>query len=296
MKLTEYIRQSSVGVKLIVLLILILCGVFVIAIPMLFVQGEYALLIGMYLQNIGMFILPAWFAAMLFWGDASRGLHLNKVPRLVELLCIVLLYFVATPMFNRLVEWNESISLPAAFSGIEAWMRQQEEAAAVVTEQLMQIKSLPHFLAIIVGIGVLTGMGEEMVFRGILQQVVQGKSRRAHWAVWISAFLFSAIHLQFYGFFPRLLLGAFFGYLLVWSRNLWLPIFGHMFNNSMVACISYFTGNASDNAMEALGTAQSSTGWLAWVSLVATALLLYLFYKKVFLASRGIKETSSGGR
>ena len=164
MKITEYIRHSSVGVKLIVLLLLILCGVFVIAIPMLFVRGEYALLIGMYLQNIGMFILPALFAAMLFWGDASQGLHLNKAPRLVELLCIVVLYFVATPMFNRLVEWNESISLPAAFSGIEAWMRQQEEAAAAVTEQMLQIKSFAHFLAVVLGIGLLTGMGEEMVF------------------------------------------------------------------------------------------------------------------------------------
>lgn len=296
MKITEYIRHSSVGVKLIVLLLLILCGVFVIAIPMLFVRGEYALLIGMYLQNIGMFILPALVAAMLFWGDASRGLHLNKAPRLVELLCIVALYFVATPMFNRLVEWNESISLPAAFSGIEAWMRQQEEAAAAVTEQMLQIKSFAHFLAVVLGIGLLTGMGEEMVFRGVLQQVVQGESRRAHWAIWTCAFLFSAIHLQFYGFFPRLLLGAFFGYLLVWSRNLWLPIFGHFLNNSMVVCIAYVTGNASDNTLEALGTAQSSTGWLAWVSLVATALLLYLFYKKVFAANREVKGISSDGR
>ncbi len=296
MKLTEYMRGSSTGVKLIVLLVLILCGIFVIAIPMLFIRGEYAPLTGMYLQNIGMFILPAWFAAMLFWGNAGKGLHLNKAPRLIEILCIVVLYFVATPMFNRLVEWNESISLPAAFSSIEAWMRQQEEVAAAVTEQMLQIKSFPHFLAVILGIGVLTGMGEEMIFRGVLQQTVQGESRRAHFAVWSCAFLFSAIHLQFYGFFPRLLLGAFFGYLLVWSHNLWLPIFGHLFNNSMVVCIAYFTGNASDNELEALGTAQSSTTWLAWVSLAVTVLLLYLFYKKVFSTPREIKGISSDGK
>ena len=296
MKLTEYMRGSSTGVKLIVLLVLILCGIFVIDIPMLFIRGEYAPLTGMYLQNIGMFILPAWFAAMLFWGNAGKGLHLNKAPRLIEILCIVVLYFVATPMFNRLVEWNESISLPAAFSSIEAWMRQQEEVAAAVTEQMLQIKSFPHFLAVILGIGVLTGMGEEMIFRGVLQQTVQGESRRAHFAVWSCAFLFSAIHLQFYGFFPRLLLGAFFGYLLVWSHNLWVPIFGHLFNNSMVVCIAYFTGNASDNELEALGTAQSSTTWLAWVSIAVTVLLLYLFYKKVFSTPREIKGISSDGK
>ncbi len=296
MKLTEYMRSSSMGIKLIVLLLLILCGAFVAAIPLLFVRGTHALLIGMYLQNICMFILPAWFAALLFWGDAGRGLHLDKAPRLVELLCIVVLYFVATPMFNRLVEWNESISLPASFSHIEAWMRQQEEAAAAVTEQILQIKSFTYFVAVVLGIGVLTGMGEEMIFRGVLQQVVQGKSHRTHLAVWSCAFLFSAIHLQFYGFFPRFLLGALFGYLLVWSRNLWLPIFAHLFNNSMVVCIAYFTGNASDNELEALGTAHSSTSWLAWVSLVATTLLLYLFYKKVFSTTRQVKGISSGER
>ena len=155
MKITEYIRHSSVGVKLIVLLILILCGVFVIAIPMLFVQGEYALLTGMYLQNIGMFILPAWFAAMLFWGNAGRGLRLNKAPRLIDLLCIVILYFVATPMFNRLVEWNESINLPEAFASIEAWMRQQEEAAAagIAAQVVLPVGACVLFAAAVLLLG-----------------------------------------------------------------------------------------------------------------------------------------------
>ena len=148
MTIADYLRHSSVGVKLIVLLLLILCGVFVIAIPMLFVQGEYALLTGMYLQNIGMFILPAWFAAMLFWGNAGRGLHLNKAPRLIELLCIVILYFVATPMFNRLVEWNESINFPEAFASLEDWVRQEEEAAATVTEASMPIHPPPPLLVV----------------------------------------------------------------------------------------------------------------------------------------------------
>ena len=124
-----------------------------------------------------------------------------------------------------------------------------------------------------------------MIFRGVLQRIVQDKNHRAYVAVWICAFLFSAIHLQFYGFIPRLLLGAFFGYLLVWSKNLWLPIFAHLFNNSTVACISYFTNDKSpDNLIETVGTSGSPTSWLAGASLIGTVILLYVLYKKVFVS------------
>ena len=51
--------------------------------------------------------------------------------------------------------------------------------------------------------------------------------------IWTAAILFSAFHLQFYGFFPRMLLGAYFGYLLYWSHSIWLPIFAHFINNAI---------------------------------------------------------------
>ena len=285
MRISGYCHNSSTGIKLIILLLLILWGALIVAIPMFFVKGSNALLIAMYLQNIGMFILPAWIAATLFWGNAGKSLYLNKAPRIIELLGIIALFIVATPALNRIVEWNEAMHLPEALYNIEQWMRQQDNAATKITEQILQVNSFSHFLAVIFGIGILTGIGEEMIFRGVLQRIVQDKNHRAHVAVWICAFLFSAIHLQFYGFIPRLLLGAFFGYLLVWSKNLWLPIFAHLFNNSTVACISYFTNDKSpDNLIETVGTSGSPTSWLAGASLIGTVILLYVLYKKVFFS------------
>ena len=153
MRISGYCHNSSTGIKLIILLLLILWGALIVAIPMFFVKGSNALLIAMYLQNIGMFILPAWIAATLFWGNAGKSLYLNKAPRIIELLGIIALFIVATPALNRIVEWNEAMHLPEALYNIEQWMRQQENAATKITEQILQVNSFSHFLAVIFGIG-----------------------------------------------------------------------------------------------------------------------------------------------
>lgn len=100
---------------------------------------------------------------------------MNKAPRIIELLGIIALFIVATPALNRIVEWNEAMHLPEALHNIEQWMRQQENAATKITEQILQVNSFSHFLAVIFGIGILTGIGEEMIFRGVLQRIVQDK-------------------------------------------------------------------------------------------------------------------------
>ncbi len=283
MKLSGFCKDSSMGAKLTILVLLIIWGALAAIIPMFFIQGDDALLTSVYLQNIVMFIIPAWVTAFLIWGKPGKSLRLNRVPRLMDLICVAVLLLVAMPMLNRLVEWNEAMHLPEALKSVEQWMRQQEEAATAVTNSLLQVDSLSSFLLVILGVGVLTGMGEEFVFRGALQQIFQGRSRRTHIAIWLSAFLFSAIHLQFFGFFPRLLLGALFGYLLVWCENLWIPIFAHALNNSIVVCSAYWGDTFYPlHKIETIGTLQSGTEWIAWGSAVATLLLLWTFKRCIF--------------
>ncbi len=271
------------GAKLTILVLLIIWGALAAMIPMFFIQGDDALLTSLFLQNIIMFIIPTWVTALLIWGKPIRSLRLNKIPRLMDLFCVAILLLVAMPMLNRLVEWNEAMHLPEVLSGIEQWMRKQEQTATALTDSLLQVDNLSGFLILILGIGVLTGMGEEFVFRGALQQIFQGRNQRIHVAIWLSAFLFSAIHLQFFGFFPRLLLGVLFGYLLAWCNNLWIPIFAHALNNSIVVCSSYWGEKFHLlQKIGTIGTLQSGKEWMAWVSAGATLLLLWTFKRCVF--------------
>ena len=123
-------------------------------------------------------------------------------------------------------------------AGIEQWLRAQEDMALQATEVLMNINSVGQLIVVILTIGLLTGIGEELIFRGSIQRLMIEKRINIHVAIWVTAFIFSALHMQFYGFVPRMLLGAFFGYLVVCSGSLWLPILAHALNNT-IATITY---------------------------------------------------------
>jgi membrane protease YdiL (CAAX protease family) len=91
-------------------------------------------------------------------------------------------------------------------------------------------------------IAVLPALGEEFIFRGVFQKIFCRLFGSGHIAIWITAFIFSFVHLQFFGFLPRFILGLLFGYLFYWSRTLWLPVIAHFVNNAVPTFIAYFQG------------------------------------------------------
>ena len=136
-------------------------------------------------------------------------------------------------------EWNNGIELPEFMSNAEVWMHQLEDRSREMTEYLTFFDTPGHFIAVFIIMGILPAIGEELAFRGYLQGELYAATGNIHTAIWTSAILFSAIHLQFLGFFPRMLLGAIFGYLYVWSGNLWYPIIGHFIQNGLQVILIY---------------------------------------------------------
>ena len=172
------------------------------------------------------------------------------------------LYAETLPTLKAAYRWGE-------IYGFEG----SREAGKALSQQILQFGSVGDMLAMLLIVGVLTGIGEEFVFRGIVQRLLLEKLRNSHAAVWIAAFLFSAIHFQFYGFVPRMLLGAFFGYLLVWSGNIWLPVAAHALNNSFAVLDAYFSENMAASE-EIRNWATAGGVWIWLVSLPILAVLL----------------------
>jgi len=148
----------------------------------------------------------------------------------------------AVPLVNFLVNWNQGIQFPSFLEGVEKWMRTAEDNAQRVTELMLQGESWSDLLWQLLVVAVMAGFGEELLFRGTLQSIVSSKGR-IHSAIWITAFIFSLIHMQFYGFIPRLLLGAWFGYLLLWSGSIWVPVAAHFANNAISIAFHYAEKN-----------------------------------------------------
>lgn len=229
------------------------------------------------INQIGFFILPPLLWARLSESNPAQFLGFNK-PRRVHILFTVLIMAAAGPAIGFLIEWNEGLSLPQWLSGLDNWMRSAEEAASQLTEKFLMVSSPWGLVVNIIMIGLLPAIGEELLFRSALIGIFRKIFKGIHLPVIISAVLFSALHLQFFGFFPRLLLGLAFGYLFVWSGSFWIPAMAHFINNTMVVVASYLYANGftTINA-ENLGKSDSSV-WIMTSAIVCLT-LLFMVYK-----------------
>lgn len=151
-------------------------------------------------------------------------------PILVTL-CLVLAFMVVDTWF---IQWNMAIKLPAWLRVFEVWAQEKEAALQKITVLLTTFRSLTELGIGILVIGLIPAVGEELLFRGLVQNLCHKLTHNIHLAIGISAFVFSAIHLQFYGFVPRFLLGALFGYMYWWTKDLLFPMVAHLFNNTLM--------------------------------------------------------------
>jgi len=233
-----------------------------------------------YLQivnQIGMFVFPPLIFAWIISDKPLSYLSLTSKPKLFTLLTVGIIMFLAVPLIDYFSEINSLMKLPHFMAGIENWMKESEKNAAQLTDSFLNVKSVGGLAVNMLMIAILPAIGEELVFRGILLRLLKSWMRNNHWAVIISAIIFSAFHLQFYGFLPRLMLGIFFGYLLVWTGSLWVTIFVHFINNGTTVIVSYLVQNGLTQInVEKIGSASSLPIVLG--SLIATSLLIWSIY------------------
>ena len=208
-----------------------------------------------------------------------KQMLLNKGLSLKHGLIALFFAVAALPMISLLTEWNKGMELPSFLASMEEMMRQMEEAAKEVTDQFLNTSSVGMMFVNLFVIALLPAVGEEMMFRGWLQRVL-GKSVNYHTAIWVSAFVFSAIHFQFYGFIPRMLVGAALGYLYCYTGSLWAPIIAHFTNNAaaVISAFLVYNGYISINP-DLIGTGDT---WYLSVASVAVCLTLFSKLKRCF--------------
>jgi membrane protease YdiL (CAAX protease family) len=231
-------------------------------------------------QSIGLFIVPPIILAWLFHGRIVEYLYLKRNTTSTSIFLVAVLVFISLPSINFIGEWNTRMEFPEFLAGLERWMKNAEENAAELTEAFLNVETTGGLLFNLFMIAFLPAIGEELLFRGVIQRIFTNWTRNHHWGIWISAILFSALHIQFYGFVPRMLLGVLFGYLLVWSGSMWLPILAHFFNNGFAVVAMYLVDkNVLNPAVEEIG-ATTGSRYAAILSLALVFLLMFLIKKE----------------
>lgn len=217
-------------------------------------RSVQALKIVQVFNTLGTFLFPALFNRRFKQTEplftlTQKGFNFISFVLVAAVMCLLL------PFVGMMAAWNESITLPHFLSEIESLLRKTEVHAQAVTNAFLDMHSFSELAINILVIAALAAFCEEFFFRGALQSLFLKTFRNPHSAIWCTAAVFSAFHLQFFGFFPRLFLGALLGYFTFWSGNIWYSIFGHFVNNAVTVLVYYLIlRGAIHPSWENLGT------------------------------------------
>jgi uncharacterized protein len=200
-----------------------------IFLPLMVTQGITSL--------FGLILFPIAWLSLVEKKSFARFFTSERDPKIYFLLPVLGVCFLLA--ISPIVEWNMNFEFPDLLKDFGEWAREREDALTGITKTLTDFKSVDQFLLALLVIAILPGIGEELVFRGLIQNELFRSSKNIHAAIWVSAILFSAIHMQFFGFIPRMLLGALFGYMYYWSGNLVIPMIAHFVHNGFTLTLIY---------------------------------------------------------
>jgi hypothetical protein len=272
-------EQSGVFTKIFILLAITLFFTLIISPIIALISFSNPLDVGLLklsqlILSISVIVLPPIVLAYLISSTPFNFLYLYKrTANWGDIIFVILFMIIIIPFINLLGDINHRLVLPKVFSGLEMWMKTSEDQATIITQKFLNVRNIPGLFFNIILIAIIPAIGEELYFRGAIQRVIQ-QWKGIKVSIWITAIIFSTIHFQFYGFLPRMLMGAFFGYLLFWSKNLWLPIIAHFTNNVIAVIFYYFKFNGVKLPdIDSIGT-----GNTIWIGLVSGAIGVFGFF------------------
>jgi len=231
------------------------------------------------LGSLGTFIVPAFLFSFLFEGHLSSYYRFRNPTAALPMLLVILMMVSVIPFINYLAELNLKVEFP--IRALDQLLRSLENAAEEMMVAFTSAEGIGGLLINLLMIGVIAALGEELIFRGLLQKLLNQMFKNAHLAIFVTAVFFSAFHFQFFSFLPRFVLGLILGYLMFYGKSIWYPILAHFVNNVMGVIYYYFYSRGSTGDMlEEIGTS-TLIPVAAIVSLVFFLFCALLWYYQV---------------
>ncbi|SEN22069.1 hypothetical protein SAMN05660816_00475 [Niastella yeongjuensis] len=230
------------------------------------------------ISSILLFIVPPiFFARFTFTGNYACFLGLRKAGNANMYILAILGMLMAMPFVLWLGQLNELIPLPEYLTKMEGETTKQVTA-------ILKVRSVWDIVVNVFIIALLPAVGEELFFRGALQRVVIHLTRNPWVGIILTAVLFSALHLQFSGFLPRMFLGIVLGAFYWFSGSIYTSMIAHFANNAVqVIAASYAPEYINKNPQTPVLAAVAS-GIVVWA-------ILWYFQKQSTVTYSKVYET-----
>jgi membrane protease YdiL (CAAX protease family) len=234
-----------------------------------------------FLSACGLFLFPPVALCYLRNIPFSKGLHIKQKPQFSFFILAMVLMWVQLPLINLLSTFNNTLVFPEILKPLGEWMRIQEDQAAKLTEAFLFMPNPSDLVISLIIMALIPALGEEFLFRSTLQPLFTKWTNKPVLAIWITAFVFSFIHFQFFGFLPRFFIGAFLGYLFYWSGSVWYSVAAHFANNGLAVLVYYLNQHHMINfTTDELGSGSYSQIQVG-ISLCLIGFGLFLFKNKL---------------
>ncbi len=168
------------------------------------------------------FLVPALVFAYIYWKPLKNSLYLHRLPTLSGFAWAALAVVAAMPLVIVMHYFNTLI--PADI---------QQQAGRELQMAMLRMDSPTDLFFTFLLVGIMAGVGEELLFRGVLQRIFALRFANIHLAVLFSGILFSLVHFELQAFVPRLFLSMVFGYVFYWSGSLYTSIALHLLYNGL---------------------------------------------------------------
>lgn len=279
--------KNVVGILQSLLLLggMMIVGLFLASLLMSLISGEElsrsAVLWGSVAQNLLAFILPAVLLPYFIGQKPENWLEIRPHGGWKVYVGLVFMIAASLPAMHYIIDLNEAIHFPASWAGFEQTLREMEEKGSASAAMIIQNDTVGQLIVSVLAVGVLTGIGEEFFFRAGLQRALFRFGVKPGWAIVIAAIIFSAMHFQFFGFIPRMILGCWFGWLYWRYRSIWPAATAHALNNTLVVVSTWAIdkGYLSPN-FEMYGTATERPFMMAVASVGYCIVVYYFFFYK----------------
>jgi membrane protease YdiL (CAAX protease family) len=234
------------------------------------------------LSLLGIFLAPAILTPLVLKKKANDFVPYKNPVEGRDFFAFIILFIVAFPFLEWIIIMNQKMQLPGFMQGLENWMQEQESSRGELTFMVAKASTIGELLIKLLVIAVVPAICEEFFFRGTLLKFLTNWTKRSHLSIFLGAFIFSAIHLQFYGFLPRFILGLFFGYTVYLTRSIWIAVILHFINNSIAVLVIYFN-NFTFEEYQNQGETMEYSNLVTIISLGLAALIflsLAMYYNK----------------
>jgi hypothetical protein len=228
---------------------------------------------------LGTFVFSSFLISFFYTGSWTGFFTFGKTIHWKAAILLILIMLASLPLVNLLTDLNLRFQIP--FDGIESYFRKMEEQTESMMMTLIRADNIGGLLLNLFMIAIIPAVGEELVFRGLIQKHLTDLFKNGHVAIIVASIIFSLAHFQIYSFLPRFFLGMILGYTFYYGKSLWYPMLAHLVNNSLGVIFYYFyMKDQTGESIEEIGTMELMPV-TAIASLVLVAFLMFIWVKIV---------------